>query len=143
MLRLVVTASGTQPNPGAAPVGTSWTAMVVEVQGTTPTFFNKVMGVSTMSTGARATAVHRPVDVAVTIDITGSMRFGSSCSATGIYLSEILHGTNGQYSLETTPNPGSGANGFAGITAIPGGGLWAVGITSNKTNNSTLIAHHC
>ena len=62
---------------------------------------------------------------------------------TGVYLSEILHGANGQYSLDATPNPGSGANGFAGLTAIPGGGLWAVGITSNKANNSTLIAHHC
>jgi len=62
---------------------------------------------------------------------------------TGTYLSEILHGVNGQWSIDTTPNPGRGSNGFAGITAIPGGGLWAVGVTSNKTNNSTFIAHHC
>jgi hypothetical protein len=62
---------------------------------------------------------------------------------TGVYLTEILHGANGHYSLDTAPNPGNGANGFAGITTIPGGGLWAAGITSNKANNSTLIAHHC
>jgi hypothetical protein len=63
--------------------------------------------------------------------------------ATGVYLSEILHGVNGQWSIDSTPNPGSGSNGFAGITAIPGGGLWAVGATSNKANNSTFIAYHC
>jgi hypothetical protein len=63
--------------------------------------------------------------------------------STGVYLSEVLHGVNGQWSLDTTPNPGSGGNGFAGVTAVPGGGAWAVGVTSNKANNSTLIAYHC
>ncbi|HEX6392509.1 MAG TPA: alkaline phosphatase family protein [Acidimicrobiales bacterium] len=62
---------------------------------------------------------------------------------TGVYLSEILHGIGGQWTIDATPNPGSGSNGFAGITAVPGGGIWAVGVTSNKANNSTLIAHHC
>lgn len=95
-------ASGTQPSPGAAPNGKSWTAMVVEVQGSTPTFFNKVMGVNTMSTGARAVAVHRPVDVAVTIDITGSMRFGSTCAANNIYLSpDPLYPQMGHYQRYT------------------------------------------
>jgi hypothetical protein len=63
--------------------------------------------------------------------------------STGVYLSEVLHGTGGQWSIDTTPNPGSGSNGFAGVAAVPGGGVWAVGATSNKGNNSTLIAYHC
>jgi hypothetical protein len=63
--------------------------------------------------------------------------------STGVYLNEILHGTGGQWSLDTTPDPGTGSNGFAGISAVPGGGVWAVGATSNKGNNSTLIAYRC
>jgi hypothetical protein len=63
--------------------------------------------------------------------------------STGVYLSEVLHGAGGQWSIDTTPNPGSGSNGFAGVAAVPGGGVWAVGVTSNKANNSTLIAYHC
>jgi hypothetical protein len=63
--------------------------------------------------------------------------------STGVYLSLIEHGVNGQWTIDSTPNPGSGSNGLPGITAIPSGGLWAVGATSNKANNSTLIAFHC
>ena len=54
----------------------------------------------------------------------------------------VLHGVNGRWSLDSTPSPGTGDNGFAGITAVPGGGLWAVGVTSNNGNFSTLIAYH-
>jgi len=42
-----------------------------------------------------------------------------------------------------SPNPGTGDNGFAAITAIPGGSLWAAGITARNRNYSTLIQHHC
>ena len=54
----------------------------------------------------------------------------------------VLHGVNGQWSTDSTPDPGTGDNGFAGITAVPGGGLWAVGVSSNNGNFSTLIAYH-
>jgi hypothetical protein len=54
----------------------------------------------------------------------------------------VEHGVNGQWSIDTTPDPGTGDNGFAGITAVPGGGLWAVGVTSNNGNYSTFIAYH-
>ena len=56
----------------------------------------------------------------------------------------ILQGINGVWSLVSSPSLGSGSDsGFAGITAIPGGGLWAVGVTaSSKGNYSTLIEHH-
>jgi hypothetical protein len=54
----------------------------------------------------------------------------------------VEHGVNGQWSIDSTPDPGTGDNGFAGITAVPGGGLWAVGVTANNGNYATLIAYH-
>jgi hypothetical protein len=56
----------------------------------------------------------------------------------------ILQGVNGVWSLVSSPILGSGSDsGFAAITAIPGGGMWAVGVTgSNKGNYSTLIEYH-
>jgi hypothetical protein len=54
----------------------------------------------------------------------------------------IEHGVSGHWSIDTTPDPGTGDNGFAGIAAVPGGGLWAVGVTANNGNLSTLIAYH-
>ena len=54
----------------------------------------------------------------------------------------VLHGVNGQWTLDPTPDPGTGDNGFGGIAAVPGGGLWAVGVTSNNGNYSTLVAYH-
>lgn len=54
----------------------------------------------------------------------------------------ILHGVGNSWNIDTTPDPGTGDNGFAGITAVPGGGLWAVGVTSNNGNYSTFIAYH-
>src|SRR5215212_1613954 len=53
-------ATSPTPSPGAPPAGKSWTSMVVEVSGTSPTFFNRVMGVASMTTGARAVSFHRP-----------------------------------------------------------------------------------
>jgi hypothetical protein len=56
----------------------------------------------------------------------------------------ILQGVNGAWSLISSPNLGTGFDsGFAAITAIPGGGLWAVGVTAtSKSNYSTLIEFH-
>jgi hypothetical protein len=54
----------------------------------------------------------------------------------------VLQGMNGSWSLAFTPAQ-AGDSGFAAITAIPGGGLWAVGVTSSaKGNYSTLIEWH-
>ena len=55
----------------------------------------------------------------------------------------VLQGVNGSWSLVSTPNLGTSDSGFAAITAIPGGGLWAVGVTGSSTGNySTLIEYH-
>jgi phosphoesterase family protein len=58
------------------------------------------------------------------------------------HLTLALQGVNGAWSTVPTPNPGSGENGLAGITAVPGGGLWAVGIAAGNGNAATLIMYH-
>jgi hypothetical protein len=54
----------------------------------------------------------------------------------------IEQGVNGVWSVVSSPNVGSGDNGLAGIAAVPGGGLWAVGVSSSNGNFSTLIMYH-
>jgi Flp pilus assembly protein TadG len=64
-----------QSETGAAQV--PWGGMHVRLDTTQTTFFAKVFGVTSMQTGAVATAVHRPRDIAFVLDFSGSMRFGS------------------------------------------------------------------
>jgi hypothetical protein len=45
--------------------------------------------------------------------------------------------------VTTTPDPGTGDNGFAGMASVPGGGVWAVGVSAGSGNFSTLVAFHC
>lgn len=52
-------------------------AMQVRISTEQPTFFGRVLGVNSMTVGAQATAVHRPRDVAISLDFSGSMRFSS------------------------------------------------------------------
>lgn len=61
----------------ATPPSGSWTAIRVTLGVAQPTYFMKVLGITTMPTGAVAVAVFRPRDTAFVIDMTGSMGFGS------------------------------------------------------------------
>jgi hypothetical protein len=56
----------------------------------------------------------------------------------------VLQGISGVWSAVPNPSCQAGSDsGFSAITTIPGGGLWAVGVTSNsKGNYSTLIEFH-
>jgi hypothetical protein len=63
--------------PSSVPSGQTWSAMKVTVNGTQPTYFMTVFGIATMPTGAYAVAVHRPRDIALVIDMTGSMGYAS------------------------------------------------------------------
>jgi hypothetical protein len=67
-------------------------------------------------------------------------------TATGNHDPLILQGVNGVWSLVSSPSFALGSDsGLAAITAIPGGGLWAVGITApgqGGGNYSTLIEYH-
>lgn len=64
--------------------------------------------------------------------------------STGNHDPLVLNGKSGVWSVVSTPVLTAGSDsGFAGITAIPGGGLWAVGVTSNPQGNyATLIEFH-
>jgi hypothetical protein len=56
----------------------------------------------------------------------------------------VLQGVNGTWNLVSSPAFKSGGDsGLAAITAIPGGGMWAVGVTATNTSNySTIIEWH-
>jgi Flp pilus assembly protein TadG len=75
--------------PATLPPGRSWTATEVTVNATSSVFFARTFGLilgttfSSMNTGARAVSVYRPRDIAMTLDMTGSMKFGSMTSPEG------------------------------------------------------------
>jgi len=64
--------------------------------------------------------------------------------ATGNHDPLVLQGIKGVWSLIPSPSfPAGSDSGLAAITAIPGGGLWAVGVTATSTSNySALIEFH-
>jgi Putative Flp pilus-assembly TadE/G-like len=66
------------------PSGTQ-TYGVIQVVITTqqPTFFANVMGISSMNVSATATAVHRPNDVSIVLDFSGSMGYSSQINYSG------------------------------------------------------------
>jgi Flp pilus assembly protein TadG len=66
-----------EPSFPATNGGVSWTALRVKLRGENATFFAKVVGVNTMPWEASAVAAHRPRDVAIVLDYSGSMQFGS------------------------------------------------------------------
>jgi len=79
---------------------------------------------------------------AATTAADGSMWAGGwYIDPNGDHQTLIEHGVGGNWSITPSPSPGSGDSGIAGITAIPGGGLWAVGIGGGK-NPRTLIEFH-
>ena len=57
----------------------------------------------------------------------------------------MLKSVGGHWALVASPNPSNaGSNGFAGLAAVPGGGVWAVGVSSDLAGNAqNLIAYHC
>jgi hypothetical protein len=64
-------------------------------------------------------------------------------AATQFHRTLVEHGVGGNWSLVESPNPSAEENGFSSVTAIPGGGLWAVGVTTNKEEEgATMIAFH-
>jgi Flp pilus assembly protein TadG len=71
--------------PGS-PGTNAWSVMDVTLNTTTPTYFGRVFGVNSFNVSAHATAAHRPRDLALILDFSGSMKFGSqSAFFTGDY----------------------------------------------------------
>jgi hypothetical protein len=65
--------------------------------------------------------------------------------ASGNHDTLIEQGRRGTWSLSSSPNPNpaNGDNGFSSVSAVPGGGVWAVGVTTNADGSlQTLIAYH-
>lgn len=61
-----------------APTGLeAYGAMRVIIVADQQTYFGRVLGVNSMAVSAVATAVHRPRDVAISLDFSGSMKFSS------------------------------------------------------------------
>jgi len=61
-----------------APTGNeAWGVMQMRITTTQATYFGKVLGVNSMTVSAQATAVHRPRDIAISLDFSGSMKFSS------------------------------------------------------------------
>lgn len=86
--------------PSSIPAGQSWTAVNVVLSTSQPTYFMKVLGVSSMPNGAAATAVHRPRDIAVVLDFSASMKFGSLTNWEPVYNS-----ANGEVRGYMNPDP--------------------------------------
>ncbi len=75
-----------EPDPASYTTSTSaspasgtgaWTASEATIAVTQPTYFARVLGVNSFNVGATATAVHRPRDIALILDFSGSMKFAS------------------------------------------------------------------
>jgi hypothetical protein len=99
----------------ATPPSGSWTAIRVTLNVTQPTYFMKVFGVTSMPTGAVATAVYRPRDTAFALDMTGSMAFSSMFNYNGRSLNpdnlvpSFGHYVSTQSNLIATANQANGS----------------------------------
>jgi Flp pilus assembly protein TadG len=85
-----------QNGPGAQE---AYGAMRVKISTSQGTYFGRVLGVSSMTVGAEAAAVHRPRDVAISLDFSGSMRFSSEFNYPPITGTTLVTG-----SLSPDPN---------------------------------------
>ena len=63
---------------GSKPASENWDAVQVSLSANNPTFFAKIFNINTFTAGATATAVHRPRNIAIVLDFSGSMRFSSN-----------------------------------------------------------------
>lgn len=102
-------------NQSATPSSGSWTALRVTLNVNQPTYFMRVLGVNSMPTGAVATAVFRPRDIAFILDMTGSMAFASTFNFNGSSLNpdnlipSFGHYVSVQSSLRATANQTNGS----------------------------------
>lgn len=60
------------------PTGKAWTAVKIVVAANQPSFFSRVFGINSLPTSATAVAAHRPRDIALVLDMSGSMKFSST-----------------------------------------------------------------
>jgi Flp pilus assembly protein TadG len=81
---------------GTTPTGTqTYGCMQVVVTTQQPTFFAKILGVTSLTVGASATAIHKPNDISLVLDFSGSMG----------YASQINYETSGSTCQSLNPDP--------------------------------------
>lgn len=99
---------------------------------------------SIQSTPTMGTGENDPFAVTIANDGTTWIVGWAINPASDLHDPLVLQGVNGVFSLVSVPNPSNlGDSGFAAITTVPGGGMWAVGVTAtSKSNYSTLIEFH-
>ena len=69
---------------GTKNAGESWTAMQVQVNTQQPTYFAQVFSINPITVSAVAAAVHRPRDLAIVLDFSTSMQYGSNVNIRGV-----------------------------------------------------------
>ncbi|QEL13990.1 pilus assembly protein TadG-related protein [Limnoglobus roseus] len=62
------------------PSGKAWSTVEVAVASNQPSYFSRIFGVTSLPQAAYAVAAHRPRDIAIILDMSGSMKFGSTFS---------------------------------------------------------------
>ena len=78
--------------------------MRVKISTEQDTYFGRVLGVNSMTVGAESTAVHRPRDIVISLDFSGSMKYSSEFNYPPISGTTLVTG-----GLTRTPtSPGSG-----------------------------------
>ncbi|MEN9673873.1 MAG: hypothetical protein RL553_2138, partial [Planctomycetota bacterium] len=94
---------------GSKPSTENWSAVKTDVTFSQPTSLAKFFNYSAFSATASATAVHRPRDLAIILDYSGSMRFNSIPA----------YPTNGSISGSMNPDPNIPRFGpWSGITSV-------------------------
>ena len=150
-----VVSSPADPSASVLPLGVTATSSILTVvgereTGTVPytTYVAEgIPGAESIQTTPNAGTGENDLFAAATAADGSSWAVGWDINAsTGNHDPLILQGQNGVWSLVSSPSLGTGSDtGFAAITAIPGGGLWAVGVTAPAKgggNYSTLIEYH-
>ena len=104
--------------------------MQVSIMTQQPTYFGNIMGIASMNVGATATAVHRPRDIAIVLDFSGSMGYATQFkypafgTVTGLLNPDPAFPQFGPWSIFAGPgmvldpnNPGSPPSNYA--TYVP------------------------
>jgi Flp pilus assembly protein TadG len=97
----------TVPKSGGAPTNNTdnWSLVQATLTYQGNYFFGKVFGLTGYSTGATATAAHRPMDVAIILDFSGSMRFGCLLGAPAFDTRDLTGASNANNPGSNNPDP--------------------------------------
>jgi hypothetical protein len=145
--------SPADPSASALPLGLTATATALTVVGeqetdtapyTSYVAAGPPTGLAIQSTPALGSGENDPFAVTIANDGTTWVVGWAINPATDLHDPLVLEGSNGVFSVVSVPNPSSGGDsGFAAITTVPGGGMWAVGGTATaKSNVQTFIEFH-